>query len=163
MSETESKTESKGFITKGTAEYFAERERKITARIDEAKTKIDEIERKVRGEIAEITTIRDRIQEHLSGFVQARNELVEHRARTIALIESLNGVVSICDADLPALDKMLDDLESDYTREDGRLADAERSRHRQLHKHERAKTRYELRNVRLGLRKKLMLGEQETT
>jgi len=150
----------KGFVTKGSAEYFAEREKKINARIVEAKSKIDEIESKVRDEIVEITASRELIQQHLSGFVQARNELVQHRSKTIALIESLNSVVSICDTDLPVLDKMLDELEVDYTREDDNLAAAEKSRHRQLNKHVRAKTRYELRSIRLSLRKKLMLGSE---
>jgi chromosome segregation ATPase len=145
----------RGFITKGTPEYFAEREKRIQSNIDEAKSRIDEIEAKVRAEIVEIGAERDRLRHHLDGFIGARNKLAEHRNKTVDLVAQLQAVISICDTQLPVLDAMLDELEHDSVAADARLENTEQSRHRQLHKHERKKTRYELRKTRLGLRKKL--------
>lgn len=151
----------KGFVTKGTAEYFAAREQRIQGHIDEAKSKIDEIETRVRAEITAINQQRDRLRGHLEGFIDARNKLAAERNKTVDLIVQLNAVVSICDADLPVLDSMLDELENETIAADNKLADAEKSRHRQLNKHERKKTRYELRKTRLDLRRRLVAGAGE--
>jgi hypothetical protein len=150
----------RGFTTKGSEQYFADREARITAHIVDAKTKIDEIETRVRAEMVEIGERRDRIRHHLQGFIAARNELVEHREKTVRLVDELHAVIGICDEQLPTLDAMLDELEKDYGTEDVALQGAEQSRARQLKKHERKKTRYELRGARLQLRKTLFLGPQ---
>lgn len=152
-----------GFVTKGSEAYFAEREQRLNSKIGEAKTAIDAIEAKVRDEIAEITAKRDKIREHLQGFVTARNALVERRENAASLIADIQGVIAICDTELPALDAMLDELEGGYRTEDSRLEGAETSRHRQLRKHERKKTRFELRAARLQLRKNLFFGSTEPT
>jgi hypothetical protein len=146
--------------TKGSEEYFAEREAKITAHINDAKTKIEEIEGRVRGEITAIQEQRDKIRMHLEGFIAARNGIVTHRERTIELIDELNKIVLICNSQLPALDEMLDTLENRAQSEDQALEGAENSRHRQLHKHERKKTRFELRQARLKLRKDMFYASK---
>lgn len=145
----------RGFVTKGSREYFAEREQRLQGHIDEARTKIDEIETRVRAELIEIGAERDRLRLHLEGFIDARNKLVEHRNRTVDLVSQLQSVIGICDTQLPVLDSMLDELEDDSVATDARMEDAEKSRHRQLSKHERKRTRFELRKTRLGLRKRL--------
>jgi hypothetical protein len=154
-------SQDKGFVTKGSEEYFAEREANINKRIVEAKTNIAAIEARVQAEIAEIVERRDRLRTHLEGFITARNELVGHRQATIKLITELQQVVGVCDAELPTLDRMLDSLETSYETEVDGLNEAEKSRSRQLKKHERAKTRYELRSARLAMRKKLFFGQEE--
>lgn len=146
----------RGFVTKGTPEYFAERERRMQGHIDEAKKNIDAIETKVRAEIAEINVQRDRLREHLAGFIDARNQLATHRNKTVDLIAQLNAVVTICDADLPVLDSMLDELEGETIAADRKLEETEKGKARQLNKHVRKKTRYELRKTRLDLRKRLL-------
>lgn len=150
----------RGFTTKGSAEYFAEREQRIGRHIDEAKSKIEEIEARVRGEIAEISARRATLRMHLEGFVTARNEIVERRDAAIKLIGELEAVIGVCDNEIPGIDAALDELQHDYGAEDQRLDAAETSRHRQLRKHERKKTRFEGRLARVQLRKSLFLGPQ---
>ncbi len=145
----------KGFVTKGSSEYFAEREQRMQAHIDEAKANIDKIETKVRAEIAEINTQRERLREHLAGFIDARNMLAAHRNKTVDLVAQLEAVIRICDADLPVLDSMLDELESETAAADKKFADTEEGKTRQLKKHVRKKAKYELRKTRLDLRRKL--------
>lgn len=145
----------RGFVTKGSTEYFAEREKRMQAHIDEAKSNIDKIETKVRAEITEINVERDKLRTHLAGFIDARNALAAHRNTTVDLIAQLNAVVTICDADLPMLDSMLDELEGEAMAADNKLAETEKGKERQLKKHVRKKSKYELRKTRLDLRKKL--------
>lgn len=149
------------FITKGTPEYFAEREARLQAHIDNAKTQIESIEGRCRAELVELAGIRDRIQEHLQGFVNARNELVKHREETLVLISSLKSLVNVCETELPEVDKLLDGLEIDYNRTDHNLADKEETRRKQLNKHERVKARFELRSAHLALRKKKALVHEQ--
>ncbi len=145
----------RGFVTKGSTEYFAEREKRMQAHIDEAKTNIDKIETKVRAEIAEINVQRERLHTHLGGFIDARNALASHRNTTVELVLQLEAVIKICDADLPVLDSMLDELEGETMAADKKLADTEEGKTRQLKKHVRKKAKYELRKTRLDLRRKL--------
>lgn len=151
---------SKGFVTKGTPEYFSKRATNIQSRLDEARAKIETIEARVRGEIDDIQTERRVLIAHLQGAAAARDALVGRRDSAARLIDELQCVVALCDDELPGLDEMLSALQAEGKRVGDRLDEAEKSRHRQLHKHERAKTRYEGRMVRLDLRKKLMMGEQ---
>lgn len=145
----------KGFVTKGSPDYFAERGTKIQARIDEAKDKIDAIESRVRGELEEIQAERTKLMEHLRGAVAARDALASKRTTAINLLDELTGIIEICGSEMPSLDEMVNTLLTEGERADERLKAAEKSRHRQLCKHERAKTRYEGRKVRLELREKL--------
>lgn len=150
----------KGFTTKGSPEYFAERTAKVQARIDEAKSKIESIESRVRVEIEAIQTERTKLLGHLHGAVVARDALTNKRETAAKLIEEMQSVVRLCDADLPSLDEMLDVLLAEGERVDDALDEAEKSRRRQLHKHERARTRYEGRKTRLELRKELFAKNQ---
>lgn len=152
-----------GFVTKGSEQYFAEREQKIQAHIDDAKSKIAEIENRMRAEIEEIKNKREMLRKHLSGFIDARNDLVRHRAKTIQLIVELENTVKVVDDQLPTLDEMLTVLEKDYRREDYALDEAEGSRTKQLKKYERKKARYEGRQVRLELRKNIFLRDSKKT
>ncbi len=152
----------RGFVTKGSPEYFAERERRMQAHIDEAKTNIFAIETKVRAEITEINVQRDKLREHLAGFIEARNQLAEHRNKTADLVVQLEAVMGICDANLPVLDNMLNELEDEAVAADRKLEDTEKGKTRQLSKHVRKKTKYELRKCRLDLRKKIVGMDQPT-
>lgn len=149
-------------VTKGTPEYFAEREKRMQGHIDTAKAKIDEIEAKVRAEIDEITAQRNTLRRHLEGFLNARDALVASREKTEKLIDALGAIIVVCDAELPQLDSLLSQLDGDYAQADTKLDETEKGKRRQLHKHERTKTKYELRKVRLDLRRRLTLGEQPT-
>lgn len=142
----------KGFTTKGSPEYFAERTAKVQARIDEAKSKIESIESRVRVEIEAIQTERAKLLGHLHGAVVARGALTSKREAAARLIEEMQSVIRLCDAELPALGEVLDVLLAEGERADDALDEAEKSRRRQLHKHERARTRYEGRKTRLELR-----------
>jgi len=152
-----------GFVTKGTTEYFAEREQRMQAHIDGAKAKIDEIEAKVTAEITEINAQRDRLHTHLAGFIDARNQLVAHRNKTVDLVTQLQAVVSICDNELPVLDAMLDGLETDTIAADAKLVEAEKSKSRQLNKHVRTRRKYEMRKSRLDLRRTISAKHDVTS
>jgi len=151
----------KGFVTKGSPEYFEERRQRMQAHVDTANAKLDEIESKLRVEIDEITTYRNAIRSNLEAFVRNRDALVASRQKIEGLIDQLGGAVAVIDTELPQLDRLLDDLDGEYANLDVRLNEAEKVKRRQLHKHERTKTKYKLRITRLDLRQRIVEKNQK--
>lgn len=151
----------KSFVTNGSVEYFAEREKRLKARLKASTDAIDGIEEKMRDDLREVHKLRLELSEKLMDINGILGTLQSKRESMALDIQSLYKTIALLETDIPQVSKMVEQLEKCHNDADLSLAELEKSKRRQLHKHERSKDKYEQRAERLRLRRDLILGSTE--